>query len=84
MGHKSHESHMSHPYFRAAGSTRGRRRVEDEDSGSTELAEVLPDVASRLVRRSLPELQVMGRSREFQTTGRSREDEPRPSTPLKQ
>jgi hypothetical protein len=37
-----------------------------EDSGSTELAEVLPDVASRPARHCFPE---------FQTTGRSRDDE---------
>jgi hypothetical protein len=45
-----------------------------EDSGSTELAEVLPDVASRLVRHSLPEFRMTDRRRKFQTTGRSRDD----------
>jgi len=46
-----------------------------EDSNSTELVEVLPDVASQLVRHSFPEFRTTERRREFQTTGRSREDE---------
>ena len=35
----------------------------------------LPDVASRLVRHSLPEFRTTERRRKFQTTGRSREDD---------
>jgi hypothetical protein len=35
----------------------------------------LPDVASRLVRHSLPEFRTTGRRRKFQTTRRSREDD---------
>ena len=42
-----------------------------EASDSTELVEVLPDVASQLVRHSLPEPQATGRSRKFRTTGRT-------------
>jgi hypothetical protein len=43
------------------------RSPEFEDSGSTELAEVLPDVAPGLS-------DIAERRREFQTTGQSRED----------
>jgi hypothetical protein len=48
---------------------------KSDDASQNPFEDGLPDVASRLVRHSLPEFPTTGRRRKFQTTGRSREDD---------